>query len=188
MPVAAVLAQQGGRLPEPGQDRGPAVRRPAVRGPAVGQRQRGVGRGQHPAGEIQFADGLPEQVGGHLRLGLPSGQQAPQPRLGPGQPGPQRIFRRDQVPDRRDRAGDEGGSEVEERGRHHRGPGRPERRGPPGEVAAPEPAQARFLEGCAGFGREINHRVDGLEQGPHRTSRMRRVRHDRSFPGVRLAG
>jgi len=25
--------------------------------------------------------------------------------------------------------------------------------------------------------------VDGLEQGPHRTSRMRRVGHDRSFPG-----
>ena len=50
--VAAVLAQHGGRLPEPGH----AVRL------AAGIRQRGVGRAQHPARAVQVADRAPQQA------------------------------------------------------------------------------------------------------------------------------
>ena len=57
MPIAPVLAQHGGRLPEPGQT-------------VARDRQRGVRRGQHPAGEVKLPDRPPEQVGGRGRVGF----------------------------------------------------------------------------------------------------------------------
>ena len=64
VPVAPVLAQYGGRLPEPGQTA------------PLGNRQRGVRRGQHPAGEVKLPDRPPEQVGGRGRVGFPPREQA----------------------------------------------------------------------------------------------------------------
>ena len=104
--------------------------------------------------------------------------------FGPGHPDLQRVLGGDQFPDAGDRAGDEAGREVEERGGDHGCARGAERRRAPGEVATPEPAQPSLLVGRTGLGREIGHRVDGLEQGPHRPCRQRRVSHDRPSSGI----
>src|SRR6202008_2247275 len=70
----------------------------------------------------------------------------------------------------------EGGPKFEERGGAHRRAGHAERCRAAGEVAAPEAAQARLLIGRTRLGREVGHRVDRLEKGPHRT-RHGRVSH-----------
>src|SRR6201999_4589250 len=136
----------------------------------------GVRTGKRGAGEVELADGPPQQVARRLRLRLLPGQQPAEALGRAGQPDPQRLLRRDQLPDAGDGAGHEGGREVEERGSDHRRAGRAERCRAAGEVAAPEPAPARLLIGRTRLGREVGHRVDRLEQGPHRT-RHGRVSH-----------
>ena len=114
-----------------------------------------------------------EQVRGRRHLGVEPAEQAAQRAGRPGTAGSQGFGRRDQIPDPGDRPGDHGGGEVEERGPDHGRIHRAQRGGPAREIPSPEPAQARLLELRARLRGKVDHRVDRLEQRPHRTGNVK---------------
>jgi hypothetical protein len=141
VPVAPMLTQDGGRLPQPGD-------RPIFLGQRAARlRQRGVGRRQHPPRAVQAGCDLAQPLRGQHGLLFQPGQQPAQRRDRAVLAGLQRRGRRGKLPDRGDRALDHGRSEVVERRGHDLRAGGPQWRGPPREVPPPESAQAGRLEG-----------------------------------------
>ena len=175
--VAAMLAQDRGRVPEPGHR-------------LVWYGQGEVGRGQRPAASLEVGGGGRElvrrrgEVGGGRR---PRGkaQQFAQACGSPGLPGGQHIRGRGQVPYRWQCPAHHGGSEDEERCDHRGSGDGAHRSGPAGEVAPPETAEAGLLERRSGRRREVGDHVDRLEQGPHLPGRGRRVVHAAIMAGPR---
>ncbi len=108
-------------------------------------------------------------------------QQPLQGRRGTADPGGERGLRGGQLPDRRERALDRGGREVEERGDHRRGVHRAERGGPAAEVAAGDAAQADLLEGGEALGGEVGDGVHGFEEPPKGAGGVDQIGQRRTF-------
>ncbi len=153
MTVAAVLAQQGGRVPEPGDgllgererpQRG--VQDPPLRGRA-GRRLGGeVGGAGKTGGVGEVAEDPPQRRDAAL---LASGER----RLGSGR-----------VPDAGDVAGDLTLGEVVEDRMDHLGRNSAQRRRPPGKVAIPVVPQAERHERIGRLVRKVGDQVDRLHE------------------------
>ncbi len=155
VPVAAVLPQDGGGLPD-GADG------------VVGPGQRGVRGAEHPAGDRHMLGRRPQQRG-QLRepVRADPGDQRTERGAGAVEPDGQGPLRGDPGPDIRQHSGHHDGRESEE-GPHDRpGPDRPQRRRPAGEVPAPVAPQPGILPRRQAGRREIGDGVHRLEQSPH---------------------
>ncbi len=163
VPVAAVLAQHRGRLPQ---------RQAGIVGPG----QCEIGRRQGPAHHRQSLDRRLRQRGGASDLtgadsgavAVGAGAEDPVQRpLHPGQPGVEDPVGWGEGPGVGKRPSHPVGVEAEERRMDHGGSHRAHGGGAPCEVAHPEalePRRAEFLDALRG---EIGQGVQGLEELPH---------------------
>ena len=156
VPVPAVLAQQGGGVPQ-GEVWfvGPVEVQ-------VGGEQRTSSRGGGVEPRPQDRQHLLGDVAEHVEVDV-----SPKRSVDAGEAGVERGLRTTAaVPDVGHGTRDETGGEAVEGGRDHTGTDPPERRRPAREVPAPEPTQPGVLHRRADLGREVHDRVDRLDRDP----------------------